>query len=637
MINSKNPFLKPAIVNAKNIWGEEFYDFAELNSDVSEKIIKTLNQVQNTFSIAVVGDVGTGKTQLFSRIRHQLLQSDSSFGVYISADQISSLDFIAVAFQQFLVDSLCHRGNHNVTHLQEIATHLVNQSLKSIGSSKQFSPEELVETFDKLAASGQLVQKITKQIQQTYPYLKDSSQVIQSILWTLSASNKPILDESLFLQNNSDSECINHYLSPSAIDWLKGIEIPEEDARIMRLTARSYKDQDREAEALNRTLQLLRIVSEYRSVVICFDELDAARFDTHASRLSAVIANFIKTLHNNIDNVECRNSILLLSLWVPSIWERETSSSSGDGLTERLCSLSSLNRKPIELKSSINEAIALNLVSFWLRRFSEIELVSPYYPFSESKIREFARNKPTPRQLWRWCAENWEKVDKPAIDDIEEIYNSLKDKEYPQLMEDESVIVNSLIFCFDKIISQTVENVLIRKTIKQPVNAKFQFKIEGMENGNSISIGVGVCQSANANTVNAMLKRLIEYPTYNLSRGCLVRAENKRINPNTQTYRNLKKLIDPSTLKGEFVDLKYCDVVEVYALYLLSKQPDLDLTVVSEFINRKIMENSLVKEILSDPSGSIPNAVISDINYQQYNNFNENNNTRLSEDNFEIP
>lgn len=70
MSNDFNPFLKPGIIT--NVWDNDFYDFFELNSHVSQQIIESLRQVKGTFSIAITGGVGSGKSHLFSRIHHEL-------------------------------------------------------------------------------------------------------------------------------------------------------------------------------------------------------------------------------------------------------------------------------------------------------------------------------------------------------------------------------------------------------------------------------------------------------------------------------------------------------------------------------------------------------------------------------------
>jgi Cdc6-like AAA superfamily ATPase len=637
MSNCVNPFLKPAIANARDIWGKDFYDFEELHADVSDKIISALRQSQSTFSIAVTGSAGSGKTKLFSRIRHQLSQKEEAFCIYINADQIASLDSVCLYIQQFVIDSLCHKNKSDLTYLQEVAVRLVNDALENAKANKRFSPSELLEKFEQLATKKRFADNLVKQLHQKNSSLFSNLNVVRALLWTLSVNSEP-LDN---LSNTTDEIPLsqNLYLSPSAIDWLKGIEISADDANIMKLPAKSYNEQDKEAEALGRTLQLLRVIGQYKPVVICFDELDAQKWTVNtAASTVEVIIDFIKTLHNSLDQNCCDHSTLILSLWIPDLW-RKNKEVMHYGLKERLCSFPPLNKEAISLKQDLlNAETGLKLINCWLAAFNIEDVENSYvYLGGEEKIREFCnRERPNPRQLWLWCAENWKDDD---IDpDLEVIYQSLIDDEYSQLMEDEALIVQSLMFGLDKAIGQTVENVLIEKITTPPRAAKFQFKIEGVEDGRPVSIGVGVCQSANAVTVGAMVKKLIDDPKrYKLTRGCLVRSARKKINETSQAFKNLKKLVSPP-LNGEFVDLKYNEVVEIHALYLLSQRPEiakLDPDEVSDFINQKILENELIKEILSDPSGAIPAAAISQNNLFINSGDNaEDDNTGLSDDDF---
>jgi hypothetical protein len=639
MSNCVNPFLKPAIANAKDIWGKDFYDFEELHADVSDKIISALRQSQSTFSIAVTGNAGSGKTKLFSRIRHLLGEKEEAFCIYINADQIVSLDAVCVYIQQFVIDSLCHKNKSGLTYLQEVAVRLVNDALENAKANKRLSASELLEKFEQLATKKRFADNVVKQLHQKNSSLFSNLNVVRALLWTLSVNSEP-LDN---LSNTTDEipSSQNLYLSPSAIDWLKGIEISADDANIMKLPAKSYNEQDKEAEALCRTLQLLRIIGQYKPVVICFDELDAQKWAVNnAASTVEVITDFIKTLHNGLDQNCCDHSTLILSFWIADLW-RKNKESMHLGLKERLCSFPPLNKEPISLdKNLLNAETGVKLINCWLAN-SNIEAIENSYVYlgGEEKVRELCnQERPNPRQLWLWCAENW--IEQAGNDvNLEDIYQNLIDDEYSQLMEDEALIVQSLMFGLDKAIGQTVENVLIEKITRQPNNAKFQIKIEGVEDGESVSIGVGVCQSANAVTVGAMVKKLIDDPNkYKLTRGCLVRSARKKINETSQAFKSLKKLVSPP-LNGEFIDLKYNDIVEVHALYLLSQRPEtakLDPDEVSDFINQKVLENELIREILSDPSGTIPAAAISQNNLFIDSRDNaEEDDTGLSDDDFE--
>jgi hypothetical protein len=590
MSNDFNPFLRPGIVMEKDVWDGDFPDFDELNAHVSQQVIESLRQVKGTFSIAITGEVGSGKSHLYSRIHHQLSKNNEAFCIRINGDNIPSLDSIHYHFLQFLIDGLSHPRESGVTYLQEIATAIFNEGMRSV---KKFTSLELLEYFDEFIRNkkGEIQQNsidiIIRNIQQSKPYLTDSSNLIRALLLTLSAPQQKILKEE------------DDYLLPHARDWLRGDKIREDKAQIMKLPVQNFTEEDRESESHNKALQLIRIVADYTSLVICFDELDSNKAGKFGFTVPEVMTDFIKTLHNNLDNVSCKNSILLLSLWLPLAWKYKVENHKDSSVRERVCSLSSLQTQPIFLKS-LNEETALKLIAFWIKKLTDSQSANPYYPFTENDIREFAKNNPTPRQLWQWCAAHWRP---PIIDPrvlFERIYEESQTKEYFELMNNDTSIVNTLLFSFEQIIGETVENVLIERIIQQPIkNTKFQFKIEGLEDNHKIFIGVGVCQADHARTVNAMLTRLMNYSQHNLTRACLVRSEDKKIKPTAMAFKNMQELVSPP-LNGKKVNLKYDEIKQLYDLEQVTKKVNFDApNLVLELVREKILENQLIQEILS--------------------------------------
>jgi Cdc6-like AAA superfamily ATPase len=617
MTSIPNPFhTKAAIATAKDIWRAEISDFAPFHAAASQTILSALEQTRGTFSIAVTGAVGSGKTHLFSRLRHHLSERDAGLSVYFPADQIPTNEEsiitvpLYVVFLQSVVASLCRPAPSGGTYLQEIATNLVNQALTGIKSPQRFTVTKLLERFHVLATNNNLTEKITRQIQQDKPYLLDSTDVIRALLWTLSDAKQ---NPQTILEENPAST--DYYLAPRAVAWLKGKEILDEEAQIMKVVQEQYADAMAGAKAQERAMQILRITAEYRPVLICFDELDAIKWSANGDPLRKIIADFIRSLHNGLEQVDFPNPFCLLSLWLPKTYDSVISAS--EGTTDRVCSLPSLNREPISLdRDALNADTGLQLVDFWLEQANAKDPVDPYrYLGGAENIRRFCSTLPNPRQLWRWCAENWNHERVPDHVTIQKVYDTLIDKGCPSsLMDDASQIVKALRFGLGTILNQTIENVTIQQPpVDMPAAARFQLTIHGTENGKPVAIGVGVNQ-ANANSARSMLEQLTDYKKHKLTRGCLVRSEDKKINKGTQADKLLEKLTDLDGLKGELVPLKEQQILELYALQELQDQPEiqgLDSATVAQFITEKASYNGLIKEILSDPSGVIPQAMFS--------------------------
>lgn len=593
----QNPFLESPIADGKDIWSANLVNLDELHNSIFQKVLDALQTTQGVFSIAITGSTGTGKTQLFARIRHHL--RDQAYCVYINGDKIINLDNLSSAFLKFVIDSLSRPSPSGVMYIQELATALFNKALAVGNTNRRFAPKELTDNFNSFVTKrNNLVEQIRSLIQQDNPALTDSANVIRAILWTLSTSQ-------------------DNYLAPIALDWLKGEEISADDAKIMKLPSKGEQD------SLDRSLRLLRIASNYKPVIICFDELESIKANSHAQKLNELIADYIYTLHNNLEIAPLSHPILILSLWIRKRWQETLAvKATGEGgAVKRLCSFPPLQFNPLNLDTELlNEESGLKLVRMWLERYEALGAKEPFeYVGGESAVRQFTRERPAPRRLWEWCCEAWEKnlgdVQTPPDyrQRLEAIYADLTDSTYPELMDDDYLISKTLIFAFNHVLGETIENVQVEKiTPTDNISQnRFQFTIHGMENNQKVSIGVGVCQAPNATVVGTMVNRLIDYNKHKLTRGCLVRSENRKINQATRAYQNLQKLITPP-LNGEFVRLIESEITELYALQLLADrvhQESFPTNVLAEFFREKASANALVKEILSDPCGQIPDRV----------------------------
>ncbi len=102
--------------------------------------------------------------------------------------------------------------------------------------------------------------------------------------------------------------------------------------------------------------------------------------------------------------------------------------------------------------------------------------------------------------------------------------------------------------------------------------------------------------------------RLIEYKTFDLTRGCLVRSKNKekKILKSWDSYGYLRKLVEE--LGGEHVDLKPDEIkplVDLYSIYQQRENYQLNDDQLLEFSQPITRSNPLLLEILSNPSGQI--------------------------------
>jgi hypothetical protein len=608
LIINQNPFAGHIVVRPQQIWGKSFPDVPSINAQASNAVFDAVDKVRKgkreTVGITITAEKGLGKSHIISRIRHRLQTEDGSLFVYMS--KYDNLNQIKSQFLQSVASSLRAFGSQEVMQWQEIAAALINEA-----KQWNYTPQQYINMYPGWLSkhSTKAIVNLTESVLKLKPEITNPY-IVKAILWTLSPVH------------------INY-----ASYWLSGLELAQSQAEAMGLP--NPKSEDREAEALSTVRQILDITSYYRVPVICFDELDITDAADNGFLAAQVIANLVKDLYNSL-----KQGVLLLAMY-PRTWEDQIKAlPEAEAVIDRLVS-DQTDRQPIKL-SFLNSDDIVALVSQWLQDFyKEHQQIPPHplYPFDETKLRELGKSRPTVRSVLKWCAENFV-PNEPIIDDPTNSTKSTTnttsawtsttihpvkayfDKELANveasidsLMEQEATIADALLLAFNNLIGKTLEGVTIESIEEVEPSAEnngfMDFKIIG--NKRKVRIGVDVVQQ-NYNVIGAALGRLIDYRKFDLTRGCLVRS--KIITPNAKLARkHLRILLEKKG--GEWVSLQSQDIKPLLAiLFVYDNRESYKLTEeqICEFIEQKklAMNNPLIREILSDPSGQEPTNLTDD-------------------------
>jgi hypothetical protein len=502
VISQSNPFQGRLVVRSHNVWGQSFPDVPSLNSHASDAVYEAIEKVRSrkrqVIGITIKAERGLGKSHLISRIRHKLQIDGSALFVYMS--QCDDLNRIKTAFLNTLANSLKQVGSAGVSQWQEFATALVNEAFK-----KNYTPQQLVNQFPgALVKNPKVVEVLRDKVLGIKPDIENPD-IITAILWTLS----PDPAYEIF-----------------AIRWLAGNSLPHAKADSMGLA--NVSADDKEAESFNTVRQILDLISEYKPIVVCFDEMENLGCNDAGFTGSQVTALLAKDLYDKI-----KQGILLTSIY-PETWTHQIKTLPyAEAVVDRM------GEQLIDLKH-LNSDDVVVLVSRWLEEFyQENGLIPPHpvYPFDEAKLRALGKEKPIVRKVLQWCAENF----KPLIGTIEIDEQELKHSVEPaynqqistlettiqDYMEDKTTLAQALRLGFSAVIGETIENVQIEKVVDVQVKAVdrgyLDFKIVGKQNGKDVKIAVAVLQESGGLFVQATLKRLIDYKKFDLTRGCLVR------------------------------------------------------------------------------------------------------------------
>ncbi|NEU76392.1 hypothetical protein PI95_028735 [Hassallia byssoidea VB512170] len=590
LIKSKNPFAGHIVVRPSQIWGKSFPDVSSINAHASNAVFDAVEKVRQgqreTVGITITAEKGVGKSHIISRIRHRFLVNGGSLFVYMS--KYDNLNQIKSQFLQTVASSLRAIGSQKVMQWQEIAAELINEVQKWNYSPQQYISSIYPSLFQKY--STKFVDKLTELVLQNKPEITNPY-LVKAILWTLSSTH-----------------------CTYANYWLSGLELTQAQAEAMGLP--NPKTEDREAEALTTVRQIIDIISDYRIPVICFDELDTLEVDDNGFLASQVIASLAKDLYNSL-----KGGVLVLTMY-PETWEKHINAlPQAHAVIDRLVS-EQHNRRPIELRH-LNSDDIVALVRQWLQEFYEENQQTPphsFYPFNETKLRELGRSKPTVRSVLNWCAENF------VIDTVSPPINLVKlcfqselanvEASIDSLLENEKEISSALWLAFNTLVGETVEKVKIENIQEVKASGSDQgyidFRIVG--NNGKLKIGVDVLQQSGGTYVTAALGKLIDYRKFDLTRGCLVRS--KKINPGAKLAKDRLKIL----LKekgGEWVLLQAKDIKPLLAIssvydncesYQITQQEIFDY--IKE--NKLAINNPLIREILSDPSGQEPDNLTDD-------------------------
>ena len=588
LIQQHNPFAGHTVVRNSQVWGKSLPDVPSINAHVSDTVFESIHKInQNsmqTVGITVVGEKGLGKTQVISRIRHHFKQTDQVLFIYMG-DYGEKLSKIKSKFLETLTSSLRAYGQYEgIMQWQEIATHLINEA-----KGWNYTAEQYIQRFpDWLNQhSTKAVDHFTDLIFSKQNQIIENPYIVRAILWTLSRPH-----------------------AMYATYWLSGMELAERQAQDMGLP--NFKTGEKEVESFKTTCQILNLVSQYKIPLICFDELDAPYIDELTGfSLVQITASLAKDLFNNI-----KRGLLVLAMY-ESTWRDLRSLNQAEAVIHRIASYPQLGQR-ISL-NNLKPDHVIALVSQWLKEFyAQHQVVPPHplYPFTEAQLIELGKQRPMTRGVLSWCASQWKKdkianldVVKPAFEnELAEIEQKITD-----LLEDSDQLAETLAFSFERIIGKTIENVEIKSIERFKQNTCYlHFKINGIENGQPVKIGLAVIQQSGGAIVQAILKQLGDYKKFDLTRGCLVRS--KKIGSNARSAQKyLKELQDEKG--GEWVRLPKEDIKPLLAIYAVYKNQEsygVKPEQIFDFIEKSelVLKNPIICEILSDPSGQAPDGLI---------------------------
>lgn len=621
LLRDTNPFEKGLVVKDQNIWGTSFPDIPELNKHVSDAIyasIKNLQEAPSSLekvsSMVIRAQRGAGKTHLVSRVRKYIQSEDNSNSVlvYAGADKYSELELIASSFRESVADSLDREGSQGLTQWQEIAAQIVTTALKTNNSNAKVpSPKALAQKFDQACVQyhkkgKDLVTELAKVVRRIHA--NSDLYTIRAIIWTLSEERGAL-----------------------AVKWLAGEELNAEDALDLRLSANDGQDTDmREAKALNFIAKVLSLIGEYRTVLICFDELDTVKENSLGYTVFQVVIDLVKRLFDSVAQSDSAQGILIATFLLPKEWQFLIQDGPDSSTSPK--SRISTQSERLDLRP-LNSEIMVQLVSLWMQDFykrRKIAFEDYLYPFTVDELSAYGKQGYTVREALQWCAKQLPL----KLKDVKPPSTSLTDKERFELAYekalareldeeyiDDNIFISSVLrFSFERIIallekgklkSELIENVRLESVEdilpRSKNNGYINFKICGQEDNRPVVIGIEVLQQRHGLSVGAGFRRLLDYETFEMTRGCLVRSLERKIKRNWDSHEYYQQLIEKG---GEWVHLKEQELKPLIALkHVYDNHEKYNISInkldLFAFTRDTLVNNPMIKEVLSRPEGKV--------------------------------
>ncbi|MBE9228669.1 hypothetical protein IQ264_24980 [Phormidium sp. LEGE 05292] len=590
-----NPFKKDIVIANEEVWGEVISDLTSLNEHIDQAITQVVSEVRKKYlskvGIAVQGEKGRGKSHAIRRVWKKIEREGGALFAYIPPCSNSMKIDSHVRF--YVAQSFKQQDLQGTTQWQNLAASAI-ATLKSTEFEEQYQ-----DYLKKCENPDELRKYIISRIgrEKLPDFIND---LTESILENKSGIDFYFLKAVLWLLFK------NMIVAQGALSWLNGAD----DPNIKSAGLPEYSSEQKEVSAISIIQQICKL-AELASlpVVIWFDQVDNNALDSNSvDSSSQIVAKCLDRIY-----FQCSNVILLSCLLPKDLNEIKQL---GSGVSDRVC------QQVLEAKRATYGQM-IELVKMRLNWFYQTYNLNPndypfLYPLREEEIKEIADQGSSTRVLLQECGKIFDSsVIKPIIDKIGPIitdrtkefldtYNQLMKKKLQVPINDEDKLAEIIGCAISMIPEEGVDQVIVNELeyIEEASIYDPHWIVSGYDltHQKQVTIGIRICETMTAATFNAVMKRLLKYEDYELTRGCLVRST-----PVPKSWKvgsqMLQDLVDKKG--GEVIVLKKEEVKHLLVLQRIYEQAEdygFDEDEVIELAKKLqlVANNRLIREILSE-------------------------------------
>ena len=418
-IREHNPFISASTADP---WNDTSPDVGRINGEVFSDmmvLIRSKKQAPDTgVACIVLGEAGSGKTHLISRVKRTLTKKDKdALFAYIQPIEDPSQTYRYLLRE--IVVNLCRSEpeKSGYTQFDRLLGHILTDLLikkvriKQISTEKQRSLIKALKTDPTYFRRSDLLRKVLRH-QSIENYGKDYL-----------LTEFPHLDEqflSVLLKYRLDN------LRTKALSWLKGAVLDDQESHALKVNSRfGMSEETLEQEARSLLIGLGQIIAKYRGIlVICFDRLE----NLVADKQMIAFGRMVEFL------VDQTPAMLPLAFFRGQLWEESFEHRLNDHVVTRL------NSNKFVL-SGCDTIAAFDIIKARLSSHFQADIGDDVFPFTwEGLQAAFGSEILSPREviieannLLRQTLGSQMAEDKPLVNDA--LFEEFS-REYDRLISD---------------------------------------------------------------------------------------------------------------------------------------------------------------------------------------------------------
>jgi hypothetical protein len=371
----RNPFLQNRVDTA---WDARSVasDVPSINDDAFQHVLRTIADVRasrQSHGLLLSGEPGSGKTHLLNRVRRWIQQDEHAWFVYVLP--ITAPDRVYRDILQATAGDIT-RGAPDTHGITQLAIAVARLFMSDVNAPIREIADWWRRVMEEYPAGDALAEYLTRHLDVFVLPLNLDGSVVRVVAQFLAGRNRA-----------------------AARDWLLGRSLPDETLATLGVAF----SLDEESTALTALSTLIRLGSEFSTVVFAFDQIEGLQIDpddrtgllAYAHAATQLIA-----LHENVAIVTCAQVHFVGAL------EQIVGRALFDRIAERRSALKLVT--PAEAMTLVQQRLRGDTDVEQVRLFEKATNTDPAWPLTKSQVELLSIPSVSARRLLMGCRELFE-------------------------------------------------------------------------------------------------------------------------------------------------------------------------------------------------------------------------------------